>query len=83
MNTTIESVVFDFTYQGIKFRSRVLHNSPLLTRILNLPEEVFQKMNQDFISENWEGDFSPSNIEIQLNKLNENGSHAFIELVKG
>lgn len=77
---TAQDVNYYFTYEGVNFRSRVDLNSPLLEKILNLPEGEFEKMNKEMISQLWEGDFSPSNIEWQLERLNKNGSHAFIEL---
>jgi hypothetical protein len=77
---TAQDVNYYFTYEGVNFRSRVALSSPLLEKILNLPKGAFEEMNLAMIEELWEGDFSPSNIEAQLKRLNENGSHAFVEL---
>jgi hypothetical protein len=80
MNKTLEAVSFNFTYEGVEFKSRVLLSSPLFDRIMSLPEGEFASLNKACLAELWEGDLSPENIRVQLERLNESGSHAFIEL---
>lgn len=73
---------FPFTVEGVNFISRVYSNSTFLQTILNLPDGIFSKMNQQAVEEII-GNPSLLNSEELLNELdrvNEGGTHAFILL---
>jgi hypothetical protein len=79
-NTTYTD--FPFTVNGVNFISRVYSHSELLSRILSLPEGVFAQLNQEAVSE-IVGDpslLTLAELQDELNRVNEGGSHAFILL---
>jgi hypothetical protein len=79
-NTTYTD--FPFTVNGVNFISRVYSHSELLSRILSLPEGVFAQLNQEAVSE-IVGDpslLTIAELQDELNRVNEGGSHAFILL---
>ena len=79
-NTTYTD--YKFTTQGVNFISRVYSHSELLSRILSLPEGVFAQLNQEAVSE-IVGDpsiLTLAELQDELNRVNEGGSHAFILL---
>ena len=79
-NTTYTD--FPFSVNGVNFISRVYSHSELLSRILSLPEGVFAQLNQEAVSE-IVGDpsiLTLAELQDELNRVNEGGSHAFILL---
>jgi hypothetical protein len=79
-NTTYTD--FPFTVNGVNFISRVYSHSEFLSRINSLPAGVFDKLNQDAVSEII-GDpslLSTAELLTELERVNEGGSHAFILL---
>jgi hypothetical protein len=80
--TTTTYTDFPFTVNGVNFISRVYSHSELLSRILSLPEGVFAQLNQEAVSE-IVGDpslLTLAELQDELNRVNEGGSHAFILL---
>jgi hypothetical protein len=79
-NTTYTD--FPFTVNGINFLSRVYSHSEFLSRIQNLPAGIFETMNTEAVQEII-GDPSLLTVEelqSELERVNEGGSHAFILL---
>ena len=79
-NTTYTD--FPFTVNGVNFISRVHENSPFLSQINRLPEGIFVSMNIQAVAE-MIGDaslFTLSELQDELDRINEGGSHAFILL---
>jgi hypothetical protein len=79
-NTTYTD--FPFTVSGINFISRVYSHSEFLSRILSLPEGVFAQLNSEAVSEII-GDpslLTSDELLLELDRVNEGGSHAFILL---
>lgn len=73
---------YPFTAQGIKFISRVYNNSPMATRIAQLPAGIFESMNVQAVTEII-GDASLltyNELLAELARVNEGGSTAFILL---
>ena len=80
MNTTYTD--YPFTSNGINFISRVYSHSELSNTIANLPAGVFAQLNKNAVEE-LIGDaslLSISELENELQKINEGGSHAFVLL---
>ena len=72
---------FPFSAKGVNFISKVSNDSPMLPRILNLPEGIFDKMNQSAVSDLIEDTSSLESIAMRLIVLNESASHAVLELM--
>lgn len=73
---------YPFTLNGVNFISRVFTHSSMAQTIANLPAGVFSQLNQDAVSE-LVGDptqLTIEELEDELNRVNEGGSHAFILL---
>lgn len=73
---------YPFTAKGINFISRVYSHSELAPRIANLPLPIFQQLNAQAINEISAITENSTLDEIQkeLERVNEGGSHAFILL---
>lgn len=71
---------FPFSAKGVNFISKVSNDSPILPRILNLAPGVFDKMNQDAVSQFIDDITSVESIAMRLNFLNEDATHAVLEL---
>jgi hypothetical protein len=77
-----EYIDYPFTSNGVNFISRVYSHSEMAQRIASLPTELFQKLNQDAVTE-LVGDASlltTAELLAELERVNEGGSHAFILL---
>ena len=73
---------YPFTLKGVNFISRVFTHSHMAQTIANLPPLVFAELNQDAVLE-IVGDPSKltlAELQDELNRVNEGGSHAFILL---
>ena len=73
---------YPFTLKGVNFISRVYTHSEFAQRIASLPEGIFAEINQDAVSE-IVGDpslLTLAELQDELNRVNEGGSHAFILL---
>jgi hypothetical protein len=80
--TTTTYTDFPFTVNGVNFISRIYSHSEFLNRINSLPAGVFAKLNQDAVNDII-GDPSLLTIEElqdELDRVNDGGSHAFIML---
>lgn len=73
---------FPFEYNGVNFVSKLAPTSPFLAQIKFLPEGMFESMNKsavkDLIGENLTRDY----ISNRLTELNENATHAILELAE-
>lgn len=78
-NTTYTD--FPFTAKGINFISRIHSDSPFLSQIQTLPAGVFETVNtqavEDLLTLNT---YTLEEIQAELDRVNEGGSHAFILL---
>jgi hypothetical protein len=73
---------YPFTLKGVNFISRVYTHSEMASRIASLPKLVFETLNQEAVSEII-GDPSKltlAELQDELDRVNEGGSHAFILL---
>lgn len=73
---------YPFTANGVNFVSRIYDHSPFSSTIARLPEGEFASMNIQAITE-MIGDASLltlAEIQDELNRLNENATHAWILL---
>ena len=80
--TTATYTDYPFTSNGVKFISRVYSHSELFEKIANLPAGVFAQLNQDAIRDII-GDpslLTNDELVLELERINEGGSHAFIML---
>ena len=80
MNTTYTD--YPFTSNGVNFISRVFTHSELSDTIAKLPMGVFENLNRQAVEE-LIGDaslLSISEIENELERINEGGSHSFLLL---
>jgi hypothetical protein len=79
-NTTYTD--FPFTAKGINFISRVYSNSPFLPQIKMLPAGIFESMNIQAVEDllTIEKTYTLAEIEAELKRVNDGGSHAFILL---
>lgn len=72
---------YPFTAQGINFISRVHSHSPFNKSIQSLPAGVFESMNIQAVSELMNLlTFTLDEIQTELDRINEGGSHAFLLL---
>ena len=72
---------YPFTYEGIEFVSLVSPESPLLGRILALPAGMFESINRNAIADLIGDTLTREHIVEKLTEINENASHAILELV--
>jgi hypothetical protein len=72
---------YPFTYEGVEFVSLVSPQSPLLSRILSLPEGAFVTMNRGAIASLVGDTLTREYIVEKLTEINEHASHAVLELV--
>lgn len=72
---------YPFEAFGRTYVSKVSPNSPLMSRIKNLPNGVFESMNRNAVSELVGEDMSRADILNKLDMINEGGTHAILELV--
>ncbi len=73
---------FPFTVSGINFISRVYSHSEMLAQINALPKPIFEQMNQEAVKEII-GDpslLTSDELLLELDRINEGGTHAFILL---
>jgi hypothetical protein len=79
-----EYIDYPFTSNGVNFISRVYTHSHMAQTIANLPAGIFEKLNSDAVSE-LVGDpslLTLAELQDELNRVNDGGSHAFILLVE-
>lgn len=75
-------VKIPFEVDGVNFVSRYNPDSPMGIKILQIPQNVFISMNQDCVRDIL-GNVSLLSREqliSELERINENGTEAFIEL---
>lgn len=80
--TTLTYTDYPFTSNGINFISRVYTHSDLYSTISRLPEGVFATLNQEAVADII-GDpslLTLAELELELERINEGGTHAFIML---
>jgi hypothetical protein len=79
-NTTYTD--FPFTANGINFVSRIHSNSPFLSQIQSLPEGIFAKMNISAVEDllTIGKTYTLDEVQAELDRVNEGGTHAFILL---
>ena len=73
---------YPFTANGVNFVSRIHSDSPFAKTISRLPEGVFASMNIQAVTEII-GDaslLSVAELESELERINDGGTHAFILL---
>ena len=73
---------YPFTLKGVNFISRVFTHSQMAQTIAKLPPVVFAELNQNAVSD-LVGDpslLTLAELQDELNRVNEGGSHAFILL---
>jgi hypothetical protein len=73
---------YPFTLNGVNFISRVFTHSHMAQTIASLPEGIFAQLNQDAVSEiiGDPAQLTIEELEDELNRVNEGGTHAFILL---
>jgi len=71
---------YPFEVDGIKFISKVSPDSSFLPKIKMLPSGVFESMNRSAVLNLIGKGLSREEIAQELYRINENGSHAVIEL---
>jgi hypothetical protein len=81
-NTITRFALFPFDYKGFNFVSKVEIESSTYPQIVNLPEGMFINMNKGMIDELLTITENTTKAEVteQLEKINEGGSYAFLEL---
>ena len=72
--------IYPFEFDGYKFISRVLVDSEIHKKIVNVPEHYFALMNVDCLAELVGTGKSLSEIKARLYEINKGGSSAIIEL---
>ena len=80
--TNTNYIDYPFTANGVNFISRVFNHSHMAKTIASLPAEIFASLNQDAVSEML-GDpslLTLEEIQDELDRVNEGGTHAFILL---
>ena len=80
--TITRFALFPFEYKGFNFVSKVEIESNTYTQVINLPDGLFIKMNKGMIDELLTITENTTKDEIitQLEKINEGGTYAFLEL---
>lgn len=73
---------YPFTAKGINFISRIHADSPFAEKIAELPEGVFVQMNVQAVNDmlTISKTFTLDEIQLELDRVNAGGSHAFILL---
>lgn len=69
-----------FVVDGVNYVSKVSPDSPLLPRIKSLPYGVFETMNISAVRDLIGTNLTPDEIQAKLDEVNENATHAIIEL---
>ena len=80
--TTATYTDYPFTSNGVNFISRINNDSPFASRLASLPRQIVDEMNIDAVTQ-MIGDVSLltiEEVEDELNRVNEVGTHAFILL---
>jgi hypothetical protein len=72
---------YPFQYEGLEFVSLISPESPLLKQINQLPAGLFEVMNQSAIKDLVGTNLTRDYVSEKLIELNENASHAILELV--
>lgn len=72
--------IYPFTVNGIAFQSRVDAHSTMAEKIARVGEEQFIEMNKDCVKSLIKGEWTRENLEKEIERINANGSRAFIEL---
>lgn len=80
--TTQTYTDFPFIVDGVNFISRIHSDSPFLSSVQNLPAGVFEALNIQAIQELIGSPklLTIEEVEDELNRINEGGSHSFILL---
>jgi ABC-type iron transport system FetAB ATPase subunit len=80
--TTQTYTDYPFSVDGVNFISRIHSHSQFLSSIENLPAGVFEKLNIEAVQELMGSPklLTIEEIQDELDKLNEGGSHAFVLL---
>jgi hypothetical protein len=71
---------FPFEAQGYNFISKIAPTSPFMRQIKNLPAGVFESMNKSAVVDLVGVNLTREQIISKLSEINENASHAVIEL---
>jgi hypothetical protein len=72
---------FPFEAYGYNFVSKIAPNSPFMSRIPFLPAGVFEAMNRDAVKDCVGTGLTLEEIAIKLIAVNENATHAVLEVV--
>ena len=72
---------FPFETQGHTFVSKVAPHSPFMKQIANLPAGMFETMNKGAIADLIGTGLTREEIISKIAYINENASHAVIEIV--
>jgi len=80
LNTTNWNT-FEFQVDGISFLSKIAPESPFMKKINALPAGVFISMNQSAVMDLVGKGLTRNEIAEQLYRINENASHAVLEVV--
>lgn len=80
--TTPTYTDYPFTSNGVNFISRINNDSPFAKQLASMPRQIVDEINIDAITQ-MIGDVSLltiEEVEDELNRVNEGGTHAFILL---
>jgi hypothetical protein len=72
--------IYPFIVNGIAFHSRVDVHSTMAEKIARVGEEQFIEMNKECVKSLIKGEWTRENLEKEIERINANGSRAFIEL---
>ena len=80
--TTQTYTDYPFSVDGVNFISRIHSDSPFLSSVQNLPAGVFEVLNIQAVQELMGSPklLTIEEVEDELDRVNEGGSHAFILL---
>ena len=80
--TTQTYTDFPFIVDGVNFISRIYSHSQFLSSVQNLPAGVFEALNVQAVQELMGSPklLTIEEVQDELDRLNEGGSHAFILL---
>lgn len=81
-STTATYTDYPFVVAGVKFISRIHTNSPFHKKISAVPSIIFEAMNQEVVEREIGNPSQLTNeqLDAELARLNDGGSHAFILL---
>jgi len=81
-NTITRFALFPFEHKGFNFVSKIEIESNTYTQVINLPDGAFINMNKGMIDELLTITENTTKDEIiaQLEKINEGGTYALLEL---